>query len=303
MRFWKAHGLGNDYLVLEELRTPLPDRPPADGGRGPDGPELTAPLVVALTAPLVVALCDRNRGVGSDGILEPTPPTLGADFGVRIWNPDGSTAEKSGNGLRIFARWLRDTGRARGDRFSISTGPCRVDCETTADAVSVEMGAATFAAADVPVDALGELIDSPIDLSAGPLVVTAVGMGNPHCVVFRDEPLDTLPWRRWGAELERHPRFPNRTNVQVARVIDRRAVEIRIHERGAGETQASGSSSCAVAAAGVRTGRLDAGRIRIEMPGGRLWVTVSAEGIRLEGPVEAVGRFEVDAHWLASRRA
>ena len=286
MRLWKAHGLGNDYLVLE------------DAARTDD-----TDAAFALDAALVVALCDRHGGVGSDGILEPTPPTLGADFGVRIWNPDGSTAEKSGNGLRIFARWLRDTGRARRDRFSISTGPCRVDCETTADAVSVEMGAATFAAADVPVDALGELIDSPIDLSDGPLVVTAVGMGNPHCVVFRDEPLDTLPWRRWGAELERHPRFPNRTNVQVARVIDRRAVEIRIYERGAGETQASGSSSCAVAAAGVRTGRLDAGRIRIEMPGGRLWVTVSRDGVLLEGPVEAVGRFEVDAHWLASRRA
>lgn len=279
MRFWKAHGLGNDYLVLE------------------------GPLTPALTAPLVVALCDRNRGVGADGILEPMSPTLGADFGVRIWNPDGSTAEKSGNGLRIFARWLRDSGRALSDRFSISTGPCRVECETTADAVSVEMGTATFAPAEVPVDAPGELVDAAIDLSGGPLTVTAVGIGNPHCVVFRDEPLDTLPWRRWGAELERHPRFPNRTNVQIARVLDRHAVEIRIFERGAGETQASGSSSCAVAAAGVRTGRLDAGRIRVEMPGGRLWVTVSAGGILLEGPVEAVGHFEVDARWLATRGA
>jgi len=277
MRFWKAHALGNDYLVLED---PLP-----------------------LTAALVVALCDRNRGIGSDGILEPTPPTQNADFGVRIWNPDGSTAEKSGNGLRIFARWLRDTGRARTDRFSMSTGPCRVECETTADAVSVEMGAATFDPAQIPIDTAGELIDAPVDLSDGPIVATAVGMGNPHCVVFRTEPLDTLPWRRWGAELERHPRFPNRTNVQIARVIDRHAVEIRIHERGAGETQASGSSSCAVAAAGVRTGRLDAGRIRVEMPGGQLWVTVSPDGIRLEGPVEAVGHFEVDAGWLARRRS
>lgn len=281
MRFWKAHGLGNDYLVLEDAHT------------------------LTLDAPLVVALCDRNRGIGCDGILEPTPPTLGAAFGVRIWNPDGSIAEKSGNGLRIFARWLRDTGRARADRFSISTGPCRVECETSADAVSVEMGAATFAAAEVPVDAPGELVDAPIDLASvegGPLIVTAVGMGNPHCVVFRAEPLDTLPWRRWGAELERHPRFPNRTNVQVARVIDRHAVEIRIHERGAGETQASGSSSCAVAAAGVRTGRLDAGRIRVEMPGGRLWVTVSPNGVLLEGPVEAVGHFDLDAGWLARQR-
>ncbi len=278
MRFWKAHGLGNDYLVLE------------------------GPSASALTTPLVVALCDRNRGVGADGLLEPTSTTLGADFGVRIWNPDGSTAEKSGNGLRIFARWLRDSGRARADRFSISTGPCRVECETTADAVSVEMGAATFNPAEIPVDAPGELVDALFELSDGPLIATAVGMGNPHCVVFRDEPLDTLPWRRWGAELEHYPRFPNRTNVQIARVLDRHAVEIRIYERGAGETQASGSSSCAVAAAGVRTGRLDAGRIRVQMPGGRLWVTVSPDGVLLEGPVESVGHFEVDARWLARRR-
>jgi diaminopimelate epimerase len=126
-------------------------------------------------------------------------------------------------------------------------------------------------------------------------------MGNPHCVVFRKEALDSLPWRKWGAELERHPRFPNRTNVQVARVIDEQEVEIRIFERGAGETQASGSSSCAVAAAGVRTGRLRSGRIRVRMPGGVLYVTVSEGGILLEGPVEGIGRFELDSLWLRAR--
>ena len=274
MKFWKAHGLGNDYLVLE--------------------------AALALDAELVREICDRHRGPGGDGILEPKPGRSGADYGVRIWNPDGSIAEKSGNGLRIFARWLRDE-RAAPDSFTVSTDACVVGCTASADAVSVEMGAPSFVPADVPVLADSELIDGPLELAGVTLNVTAVGLGNPHCVVFRDERLDSLPWRKWGAEIERHARFPNRTNVQVARVIDEHEVEIRIFERGAGETQASGSSSCAVAAAGVRTGRLRPGRIRVRMPGGVLYVTVSEAGILLEGPVEGVGRFELDPLWLRAR--
>lgn len=274
MKFWKAHGLGNDYLVLE--------------------------AALALDAGLVQAICDRNRGIGSDGILEPCAATLGADYGVRIWNPDGSLAEKSGNGLRIFARWLY-AARGASQAFSVSTGACRVGCRVTASAVSVEMGAPSFAARDVPILAEGEFIEAEIPLSDGAVRATAVGMGNPHCVVFRSEALDELPWRRWGAELERHALFPNRTNVQVARVVHASQVEIRIHERGAGETQASGSSSCAVAAAGVRTGRLAPGRISVLMPGGELIVTVSSTGILLEGPVEGVGHFELEPGWLSSR--
>lgn len=275
MKFWKAHALGNDYLVLE--------------------------AALELEPELVASICDRQRGIGSDGILEPQPPTLGADFGVRIWNPDGSVAEKSGNGLRIFARWLHSE-RGAPERFSVSTDACRVECRATPEAVSVEMGAPTFVPAEVPVEAEAPLIEGSIELSDGSLTVTAVGMGNPHCVMFTDKPLDGLPWRRWGAELERHPRFPNRTNVQFARVSSPTDVEIRIHERGAGETQASGSSSCAVAAAGVRTGRLQPGRIRVKMPGGVLFVTVAPSGILLEGPVEGVGRFQLDASWLGSRQ-
>ncbi len=273
MRFWKAHGLGNDYLVLERA--------------------------LRLEPPLVRAICERHSGVGGDGILEPCAPTLGAEHGVTIWNPDGSIAEKSGNGLRIFARWLSFAKNA-GSEFSISTGACKVNCRVGADTISVEMGAATFVPEEVPVRAAQELIEQPIAVSDGALLATAVGMGNPHCVVFRSEALDSLPWRRWGAELSEHPLFPNRTNVQIARVRSRSELELRIYERGAGETQASGSSSCAAAAAGVRTGRLDAGRIRVVMPGGELFVTVADQGVLLEGPVAGVGHFELDPAWLAA---
>ena len=199
MKLYKAHGLGNDYLVLEDA--------------------------AELDAGLVVALCDRHRGVGGDGILEPFAAGDAADFGVRIWNPDGSIAEKSGNGLRIFARWLVSE-RGAPPRFSLWTGSCRVVCDVEQDTIRVDMGDASFEPADVPVQAEQPLIDGELALSNGVLSVTAVGIGNPHCVIFRQEPLESLPFREWGAEVERHPRFPNRTNVQLARVLDRRTVEI-----------------------------------------------------------------------------
>ena len=269
VKFWKAHGLGNDYLVYE---------------RGQSDPELTPDAVRAL--------CDRHRGVGGDGILEPRDGAGVADYGVRIWNPDGSVAEKSGNGLRIFAEWLFRERGAKSE-FSVWTEHCRVVCRVSRAFVAVEMGPPTFEPQSVPVTADHALIDGPLALSDTTLAVTAVGVGNPHCVHFTERPLDELPWRRWGAEIERHARFPNRTNVQFARCFGRAEVEIRIWERGAGETSASGSSSSAVAAAGVQTGRLDPGRIRVVMPGGVLFVTVSESGLLLEGPVAVVGRFEL----------
>jgi diaminopimelate epimerase len=273
VKFWKAHGLGNDYLVFER--------------------DDTEPV---LEAALVRALCDRHRGVGADGILEPASGEGRADHGVRIWNPDGSVAEKSGNGLRIYARWLHSE-RGAANEFSVWTGSCRVVCQVRADGIAVEMGHASFEPADVPVHADGPLVGGLLTLTTTTLSVTAVGVGNPHCVTFSDGDLDALPWRSWGAEIERHPRFPNRTNVQFVRVLGRSRAEIRIWERGAGETHASGSSSCAVAAAGVRTGRLDRGRIRVDMPGGVLFVTVSDTGLLLEGPVEVVGRFTLSPLW------
>lgn len=279
MKFWKAHGLGNDYLVFER-----------------------APHEAELTPEAVRALCERHRGIGADGILEPQDAAGAADYAVRIWNPDGSVAEKSGNGLRILAHWLWAERGAKSE-FSVWTGHCRVECFVSPDSVAVEMGAPTFEPAGVPITGDAELIDGPLTLADTVLSVTAVGVGNPHCVHFTEQALDDLPWRAWGAEIERHARFPNRTNVQFARVLGRGEVEIRIWERGAGETSASGSSSCAVAAGGVRTGRLDAGRIRVVMPGGVLFVTVAEGGLLLEGPVAVVGRFELAPGFLECRLA
>jgi diaminopimelate epimerase len=264
MRLYRAHGLGNDYLVLEQ------------------GP--------ALSPKLVRAVCDRHKGIGADGILEPSDAGE-ADYGLRIWNPDGSLAEKSGNGLRIFARWLIDR-RGAPNSFTIWTGTDKVACELT-DAIAIEMGVARFAPDEVPYFA---------DRLHRDFEGVAVSIGNPHCVMFRDGDLDELPWRQWGEALEVHPAFPNRTNVQIARVSGPRAIEIRIWERGAGATEASGSSSCAAAAVAVKTGRLEPGRIDVHMPGGTLQVTVRPDfSIRLAGPVEVLGIIEVVPRWLRTR--
>lgn len=266
----KYHGLGNDYLVLEDS-SGLP-----------------------LSAERVVRICDRHTGVGSDGILEPVAAE-GADYGLRIWNPDGTTAEKSGNGLRIFSRWLVDQ-RAAPAEHTISL-PCgTVGCTVDAASITVAMGHATFEPAQVP--CTEALLDSPIEIAGDGLRATAVGLGNPHCVVLCQEELDKLPWRRWGAALEVSARFPNRTNCQFIRLLSRSRVEARIWERGAGETQASGSSSCAIAAAMVRLDLMDR-TVEVVMPGGSLHVQVGANwSLTLTGPVAEVGLIQVDGALL-----
>jgi diaminopimelate epimerase len=269
--FAKGHGLGNDYLVIEE--TDLPG---------------------ALSTEAIVRICDRNWGVGSDGILLRVP-TARADFGVRIFNPDGSEAEKSGNGLRIFAKYLRDHGHARGDVFTVDTKGGIVECQCRlrdgrVTFVTVEMGRATFRPAEIPMTGpTGDAVGVPLTLTDGTTVtVTAVSVGNPHCVVLVER-LDDDETRRLGPLLERHAAFPNRTNVQFARVLGRDTIEIRIWERGAGYTLASGSSSCGAASAAVRNGRCDHGRVTVRMPGGELAVHVRPDwSLRLEGPVEEV---------------
>jgi diaminopimelate epimerase len=269
--FTKGHGLGNDYVVLEERD--LPD---------------------ALSAEAITMICDRNRGVGSDGILLRVPSTQ-ADFGLRIFNPDGSEAEKSGNGLRIFAKYLWDRGHAKAETFTVQTKGGVVECqlhvrEGRVNFVTVEMGHATFRAPDIPMNGPDrDVVAVPLQLSDGSAVrVTAVALGNPHCVVFVDR-LDEGECRRLGPLIETHPAFPNRTNVQFARVVSRERIDILIWERGAGWTLASGSSSCGAAAAAVRNALCAHGRVAVRMPGGELAVHVRPDwSLRLEGPVEEV---------------
>ncbi len=262
MLLQRYHGLGNDYLVLQD----------------PAGLDTLGPA-------LVRALCDRHTGVGSDGILLPVPG------GLRIYNPDGSEAEKSGNGLRIFAQFRVDhCGSPRAMDLALPLCGQTVHAVVDDDAVTVAMGVARVQS------------DVPLQLGDERLATHMVDLGNPHCVLFRGEALDTLPWRHWGRQLEVHARFPNRTNVQVVRVLGPDRVAARIWERGAGETASSGSSACAVAAAAVHSRRLAPGRIAVVMPGGTLEVEVSAAlSLSLRGPVEHVGAIEVSPAWLTAR--
>ena len=269
--FAKGHGLGNDYLVMDEADLPGP-----------------------LSEPAIVRICDRNWGVGSDGILLAVPSTR-ADFGLRIFNPDGSEAEKSGNGLRIFAKYLWDHGRAKKPVFTIDTKGGVVECQChVVDGrmtdVTVEMGRATFRASEIPVTGVsGDAVAFDLTLAdATRLTATAVSVGNPHCVVFVDR-LDETECRRLGPQIERHPAFPARTNVQFVRPRSRGEIEILIWERGAGYTLASGSSSCAAASSAVRNGLCDHGSVTVRMPGGQLAIEVRPDwSLRLQGPVEEV---------------
>jgi diaminopimelate epimerase len=271
MEFRKYHGLGNDYLVID----------PTAVGR-------------ELDAGAVIRICDRHRGVGADGILwGPLPPEPDAPgFGLRIFNPDGGEAEKSGNGLRIFARFLYDTGLVDGTPFRVRTKGGMVVCQVHPGGglVDVQMGQVSFDAARIPVRGeTGEVIDRRMTVAGEELVYAAATIGNPHCVLPLAE-VSAERARRLGPLVETDPRFPNRTNVQLMQVLDRHNIRIEIWERGAGYTLASGSSSVAAAAVARRMGACDA-RITVHMPGGTLAVTVGDDyAVEMTGPVTAVAR-------------
>jgi diaminopimelate epimerase len=285
--FFKGHGLGNDYVALELEALPFD-----------------------LTPPAVRLICDRHTGVGSDGILAAVS-SESADFGVRIFNPDGSEAEKSGNGLRIFAAYLLDRSRVRiGTPFTVETPGgvvgllIRGESDDGVLDVEAEMGTASFRSADVGLGGPDrETENEALELAAGDVVhINTVSVGNPHCVVFVDE-LDPEDLRRRAPQISTHPDFARGVNVQFAVGADPSSVEAWVWERGAGETSASGSSACAVAAAAVRRGMVSEREVAVRMPGGTLHVSVRDDwSLLLRGPVEAVYRAELTGEMVARLR-
>lgn len=268
--FVKSHGLGNDYFVLNE-----------------------AELTFGLNEKNIRLLCDVHYGIGSDGILLKVASSK-ADFGLKIYNPDGSEAEKSGNGLRIFAKYLYDYGHSSAKKFTIETPGGLVTAEVTretngkANQIKVDMGKAIFSSHQIPVICdEPECLDLPLNIVDETYLINCVSVGNPHCVILTDK-LNKAEILKHGSEIENHPLFPNRINVQFARVISRNEVEILIWERGAGYTLASGSSSCAVAAIMVKKGLTDR-KLKLKMPGGTLQIEIDeAWNIRMEGEVKEV---------------
>lgn len=285
--FFKGHGLGNDYIAMD----------PAE-------------LDFKLTPGNIRKICDRNWGVGSDGILALNGSNK-ADFGLRIYNPDGSEAEKSGNGLRIFARYLYATRRVRKKSFTVDTkgGLVHIDLDVDelgeASAATVEMGRATFEPKALPCTLKSkELIQRPIQVAGERMEFTGVSVGNPHCVIFRDRGEE---WTRQelldlGPELENHRLFPRRINVQLAVPVGPNSIYILIWERGAGETQASGSSSCAAASAAVRLGLVKA-PVTVKSPGGTLHIDVDENfDLTMKGPVQEVARGTLSPSFLRTLR-
>ena len=269
MRFYKYHALGNDYLVLDPADFP---------GAGPPSPKQ------------IRVICHRNFGIGSDGILWGPLPSAQADFGLRIFNPDGSEAEKSGNGLRIFVRYLWDLGRVKTPRLSIDTPGGVVQAEVlNGHRIAVEMGAVSFDSARIPVTGPPrEVLNESLAIRDRTFTFCAATIGNPHCVIPLAEISPELA-RQYGPGIETHARFPHRTNVQFMQVLDRANLRLEIWERGAGYTLASGSSSSAASAVAHRLGLVDR-QVTVHMPGGRLSIDIGdGYAIRMTGPVVKVG--------------
>lgn len=275
VHFRKYHGLGNDYLVID-------------------------PNVydVDLTPDSIRLICDRNFGIGSDGILY-GPIKSTDNLSVRIFNPDGSEAEKSGNGLRIFAKYLYENKYIDRGNFIIETAGGIVKAfieDDKANLIKINMGKMTFISTEIPVrGAEREVVDEELRINGINYKVTCLSVGNPHCVIPMAEVTEQKA-KELGPDVENHDMFPNRINMQLLKVIDRTNIEIRIWERGAGYTLASGSSSCAAAGAAYKLGLVD-NKINVKMPGGTLLVEICDNNeLYLTGEVAGVfeGCFHAD---------
>lgn len=270
--FHKYQAMGNDMIVLDP-----------------------ATFTPALTATAVQRICDRHFGLGADGICY-GPLSDSAIPAMRFFNPDGTEAEKSGNGLRIFARYVWEQGYVTGRVFQIGIGdsviPVHVQDET-ANTISMGMGRLAFDSAAIPMaGAARDVVDETITVAGGAYLATGVNIGNPHCVIF-GQMVTAAAVQQHGPAIEIAPLFPNRINIQFAEVVDRHTIHIEIWERGAGYTLASGTSSCAAAGAAVRSGRCDS-PVTVHMAGGTAQVAIDSRWhATLTGTVEAVAQGEL----------
>ncbi len=270
MRFYKYHALGNDYIVCD----------PVDFPQWKNGPSVDEIRVI----------CHRNFGVGSDGILWGPLPSEKSEFGLRIFNPDGSEAEKSGNGLRIFSRYLWDQKLAKNATFTIETPGGQVTSVIKEDGklITVDMGSVSFVSTKIPhTGPEREVINEQITVLDRTFTYCSATIGNPHCVLPLPEVSAELA-HKYGPHLETHANFPRKTNVQFLQVLDRKNIRIEIWERGAGYTLASGSSSSAAASVAHKLGLVD-NDITVHMPGGTIGIEIGANyAIRMTGTVNKV---------------
>lgn len=265
--FTKMHGIGNDFVLIDVSQ--LANRDPSQLAR---------------------ELCDRRFGVGSDGLISVGRMPNGV-FEMRMWNPDGSESEMCGNGIRCFAKYVRDNGMSSDVLIPVQTGAGVLTLQIESDGrVRVDMGTAKRVPSDIGMspDFQGDIfLDEPLEFAEATLVGTAVSMGNPHLVIFVED-VSAVPLAKWGPILENYHLFPARVNVHFAQVVSDDRIRMRTWERGAGVTLACGTGACAVAVAGFSTSRTDR-KATLELPGGELDITYEVDGrVYMTGPAETV---------------
>jgi len=269
LNFWKMHGLGNDYIVIDNRGGELSEEELPD---------------------LAIKLCKRRVGIGADGLLLVCNSRV-ADAKMRIFNSDGTEAEMCGNGIRCFAKYCFENGIAKKNVISVETlaGIKELYLKVEGGAVTsvrVNMGAPCFEAEKIPIIGNGTFINKPLDVDGKILMATALSMGNPHCVIFVNN-IDDYPVDAVGPKVEDHKLFPKRTNVEFVQVISRKRLKVRVWERGVGETLACGTGACASVVAAKVLGKVEEEAI-VELPGGKLIVEYKENVVFMEGPAEKV---------------
>ena len=267
LRFTKMHGLGNDFMVIDLVTQHA-----------------------QLLPKQIRQWSDRHTGIGFDQLLVVEPPSCpDADFRYRIYNADGSEVEQCGNGARCFARFVQDKRLTAKKVIQVETAGGPITLQVRRDGqVTVDMGAPRFTPAEVPFIAEHEAEQYAFEVAGEQLMVSAVSMGNPHCVTLVDE-INNGMLERLGALIEAHPRFPRKVNAGFMQIIDPEHARLRVFERGVGETQACGTGACAAAVAGIRLGLLRS-PVQIQLPGGNLQIEWDGPGqsVMMTGPATRV---------------
>jgi diaminopimelate epimerase len=268
MRFWKMHGLGNDYILIDNR----------DGKIDNDK-----------AAELAKTLCERRFSVGADGLLLVCNSTI-ADVKMQIFNADGSEAEMCGNGIRCFSKYCYENGIAQKDKFSVETLSGVKNLWLTVKGkevttVKVDMGEPNWERSSLPMKGKGTCINADLDVNGEKFKVTCLSMGNPHCVIFVDC-IDCFPVEEVGSKIENHKAFPKRTNVGFVEVLNENELNVRVWERGCGETLACGTGTCAAVAAANKLGKVG-NKVTVHVLGGNLKVEMG-KTVFLIGAAEKV---------------
>ena len=278
LRFTKMHGISNDYVYISTF-----DRPEEDWEQ------------------LAIRLSDRRTGIGGDGIILVCPSDV-ADAKMRIFNADGSEGKMCGNGIRCVGKFVYDKGLVPADKTTVTidtlSGIKTLELtvrDGKVQSARVDMGAAILNPAAIPVKYDGDrMIDAPLEVDGKVWNVTAVSMGNPHCVTFVDD-VDSLALEKLGPHFENHPAFPERVNTEFVRVIDDHTLQMRVWERGSGETWACGTGACATAVAACLNGYCQKGDdITVHLRGGDLVIRYTDDTVIMTGPASTVFEGEVE---------